>query len=575
MPGHGTHAAPLKTKIDRSQKKSGRLRTLLSGDSPLRTERSSFDCGPKTSSFPGKIDYYQISKYMNLDWQVCSRARLSRDARFDGKFFIGVRTSRVYCRPICPAPTAKEKNCRYFPTAAAAAEAGFRPCLRCRPECSPGTPAWLGTPNTVSRALRLIGESGLEDGGVEVLAERLGVGSRHLRRLFLQHLGATPLAVAQTRRLHFAKKLIDETSLPMSQIALASGFGCVRRFNAGIRKVYHRTPTQIRSLARQTAIQLENEYLFRMRFRPPYNWKGMLAFLAARATPGVEVVEPGSYRRSISLAGSHGYFEVSLDDANHSLVARVQFGNPRSLFFIVERIRAMFDLNADCAAIMQSLRADPALVERVKADPGMRVPGCWNGFELAVRAILGQQITVKGATALAGRIVKSFGQPITTARNLTHLFPPPDVLADAKLTSVGLTKARAETIRVLARAVCDGQINFAGIVETDTFLTRLCEIPGIGKWTAQYVAMRALGEPDAFPSGDLGLLRALALDNSRELEHRAEAWRPWRAYAAMYLWNTASNSKAESAESGALWEGATSQAAEKSGLGDAALPALR
>ncbi len=500
---------------------------------------------------------------MNLDWQVCSRARLSRDARFDGKFFIGVRTSRVYCRPICPARTAKEKNCRYFLTAAAAAESGFRPCLRCRPECSPGTPAWLGTPNTVSRALRLIGASGLEDGGVEALAERLGVGARHLRRLFLQHLGATPLAVAQTRRLHFAKKLIDETRLPMSQVALASGFGCVRRFNAGIRKVYHRTPTQIRSLAHKTAIHLENEYLFRLRFRPPYNWKGMLAFLAARATPGVEVVETGSYRRSISLHGSHGYFEVELDELNHSLVGRVQFGNPRSLFFIVERIRAMFDLNADWASIVRGLRTDPALVERLEADPGLRVPGCWNGFELAVRAILGQQITVKGATALAGRIVKVFGQPISTARNLTHLFPPPEVLADANLASVGLTRARAETIRALARAVCDGQINFAGIVETDAFLTRLCEIPGIGKWTAQYVAMRALGEPDAFPSGDLGLLRALALENSRELEERAEAWRPWRAYAAMYLWNTSSNRKVESPAPRASWDGTTSERAEK------------
>src|SRR5712691_2099815 len=241
---------------------------------------------------------------MNLDWQVCSRARLSRDARFDGKFFIAVLTSRVYCRSICPAPTAKEKNVRYYSSAAAAAEAGFRPCLRCRPECSPGTPAWLGTPNTVSRALRLISESGLEDGGVEVLAERLGVGSRHLRRLFLRHLGATPSAVAQTRRLHFAKKLIDETGLPMNQIALASGFGCVRRFNAGILAVYHRTPTQLRRLVRrQTVIQPENQYLFRLRFRPPYDWHGMLAFLAPRATPGVEVVELGRYRRSISLGG--------------------------------------------------------------------------------------------------------------------------------------------------------------------------------------------------------------------------------------------------------------------------------
>src|ERR1700689_2724329 len=206
---------------------------------------------------------------MNLDWQVCSRARLSRDPRFDGKFFIGGVGSRVYCRPICPAPTAKEKNVRYYPSAAAAAEAGYRPCLRCRPESSPGTPAWMGTSSTVSRALRLIGESGLDDGGVEVLAERLGVGSRHLRRLFLRHLGATPIAVAQTRRLHFAKKLLDETTLPMSHVAQASGFGCVRRFNAGIRKVYHRTPTQIRHLARPKMVQAENQYLFRLRFRPP------------------------------------------------------------------------------------------------------------------------------------------------------------------------------------------------------------------------------------------------------------------------------------------------------------------
>jgi AraC family transcriptional regulator, regulatory protein of adaptative response / DNA-3-methyladenine glycosylase II len=477
---------------------------------------------------------------MSLDWQVCSRARLSRDPRFDGKFFIGVIGSGVYCRPICPAPTAKEKNVRYFPSAAAAAEAGFRPCLRCRPESSPGTPAWLGTSSTVSRALRLIGESGLEDGGVEVLAERLGIGSRHLRRLFLRHLGATPMAVAQTRRLHFAKKLIDETSLPMSQIALASGFGCVRRFNAGLRKVYHRTPTQVRRLARQTEIQPGNQYLFRLHFRPPYHWQGILAFLAARATPGVEAVESASYRRTISLNGRDGYFEVSVDEGRDALLVRIAFGNPHSLFFIIERIRAMFDLSADWAAIVPSLRSDPVLVTRVEADPGLRVPGCWNGFELAVRAILGQQITVKGATALAGRMVSSFGKPFSGSSGLTHLFPPPEALANAKLGDIGLTGARAETIRALARAVCGGKINFEGVVDSDAFLNRLCEIPGIGKWTAQYVAMRALGEPDAFPSSDLGLLRAMALGTTRELEQRAEGWRPWRAYAAMYLWKIAS-----------------------------------
>ena len=480
------------------------------------------------------MGYYRRS--MQLDLQTCSRARLSRDPRFDGKFFIGVLTSGVYCRSICPAPTAKEKNVRYYPTAAAAAEAGFRPCLRCRPECSPGTPAWLGTPNTVSRALRLIDESGLEDGGVEALADRLGVGSRHLRRLFLQHLGATPIEVAHTRRLHFAKKLIDETKLPMSEIAIASGFGSVRRFNAGIQKIYHRTPTQIRRLSRLADEQPNNQYLFRLRYRPPYDWPKMLAFLAARATPGVEVVEHDSYRRTISVGKHHGYFEVSPLADSPALLVRLQIGDPRSLFAIIERVRSMFDLNADWAAIVDGLGTDPALKSRLHAVPGLRVPGCWNAFELTIRAILGQQITVKGATSLAGRIVEFCGIPFAGPAGLTHLFPTPQVLADADLTNVGLTKARAETIRAFASAVRERRINFEGILDTESLLSQLCEVPGIGRWTAQYVAMRALGEPDAFPTGDRGLLRALSIEDERELERRSEAWRPWRAYAAMYLW---------------------------------------
>lgn len=474
---------------------------------------------------------------MKLNLQVCSRARLSRDPRFDGKFFIGVRGSGVYCRPICPAPTAKEKNVRYFETAAAAAEAGFRPCLRCRPECSPGTPAWYGTSNTVSRALRLIAESGLEDGGVEALALRLGVGSRHLRRLFLKHLGATPSAVAHTRRLHFAKKLIDETRLPMSRIAIASGFGCVRRFNAAIQKVYKRTPTRIRKLARPALNQAENQYFFQLRFRPPYHWQGTLAFLAKRAIPGVEAVENGVYRRTISLKGKPGYFEVSLNPAAHSLSVRIQFADPCLLFLIIERIRAMFDLNADWADIARTLKNDPALAGPIRESPGLRIPGCLDGFELAVRAILGQQISVAAASTLAGRLAKTFGVSYPTAKKLTHLFPSPPVLAEADLTKAGLTRSRAETVRALARAVASGQICFDGITNSELFLARLCEIPGIGQWTAQYVAMRALGDTDALPAGDLGLLRALALSNSSELESRSQPWRPWRAYATVYLWH--------------------------------------
>lgn len=476
---------------------------------------------------------------MILDWRVCSRARLSRDARFDGKFFIAVLSTKIYCRPICPARTCNESNVRYYASAAAAAEAGFRPCLRCRPESSPGTPAWLGTSSTVSRALRLISESGLGDGGVEVLAERLGVGSRHLRRLFLRHLGATPMAVAQTRRLHFAKKLIDETSLPMNRIALASGFGCVRRFNADISKFYHRTPTQVRRLARQREIQPGNQYTFRLNYRPPYHWQGLLDFLAPRCTPGVEMVESDCYLRTICVNERLGYFEVCPDQERHLLIVRIEFGDPQTLFFIVERIRSMFDLNADWASIVDTLRSDPTLAARVEAEPGLRVPGCWSGFELATRAILGQQITVKGATALAGRLVSKFGKRFRGPKELTHVFPAPEVLAEAKLANIGLTAARAETISALARAVCDGHISFTGVMDSAVFLNRLCEIPGIGKWTAQYVAMRALGEPDAFPSTDLGLLHAMNLGSYRELERRSGDWRPWRAYAAMYLWRFA------------------------------------
>lgn len=483
-----------------------------------------------------------------LDWQVCSRARLSRDARFDGKFFIGVKGSGVYCRPTCPAPTAKEKNVTYFATAAAAAEAGFRPCLRCRPECSPGTPAWLGTSNTVSRALRLIEESGLEDGGVEHLSERLGIGARHLRRLFLKHLGATPSAVARTRRLHFVKKLIDETSLPMSHIAMAGGFGCVRRFNAAIRMTYRRTPTHIRRIARQKTRLPEDQYLFRLGFRPPYHWDGILGFIAPRAIPGVEFVEGGRYRRTISLNGEDGYFEVGLDESGLGLCVRIQMGDSRALFAIVERIRRMFDLSADWQAIAARLRMDPALAWRVEAMPGLRVPGCWDGFELAVRAILGQQVTVKGASTLAGRLVSEHGKRFASADGLTHLFPKPEILADAKMGSVGLPDARAETIRGLARALCDGKIRFDGIVESEEFLGQLCEIPGIGKWTAQYVAMRALGEPDAMPVGDLGLAHAMGITNAKEIEKRSQAWRPWRAYAAMYLWSVPTRKGATTVE---------------------------
>src|SRR6266496_2680286 len=479
---------------------------------------------------------YFVRRSMSLDPHICLQARLSRDARFDGRFFIGVKSTRIYCRPICPVRTVKENNVRYFPTAAAAAEAGYRPCLRCRPELSPGTPAWLGTSTTVSRALQLISESAMEWEGVETFAARLGIGSRQLRRLFLRHLGANPMAVAKTRRLHLAKKLIDETNLPMGQIAVAAGFGSVRRFNSAFRKTYQKTPTQIRRLAGSVTVQSDNEYLFRLQFRPPFHWQGLLAFLSRRVIPGVETCEGDRYCRNISLNGHSGSLGVSLEKSGLALEVRISFPEPRWLFLIIERLRRMFDLGADPREIAAHLNADPLLALRIEAMPGLRVPGCWDGFELAVRAILGQQVSVAGASTLAGRLVRTFGTPVVVSKELTHIFPAPEKLAESDLIKIGLPKARAECIRSLARAVRDRKIAFSGAVNAEEFLSQFSELPGIGPWTAQYVSIRAFGEPDAFPAGDLGLLRALGLRNPRELESRAQRWRPWRAYAAMYLW---------------------------------------
>jgi AraC family transcriptional regulator, regulatory protein of adaptative response / DNA-3-methyladenine glycosylase II len=476
---------------------------------------------------------------MFIDTATCSRARYVRDPRFDGRFFIGVLTTGIYCRPICPARPPKEENVRYFPTAAAAAEAGLRPCLRCRPEASPGTPAWLGTSATVSQALRLISESALEDGGMDALAARLGMGARHLRRLFMQHLGASPVTVAQTRRLHFAKRLLDESNLPMQQVAIASGFGSVRRFNACFLKTYRRSPGRLRRLRSQPATR-ENEYRFLLRFRPPFAWNSLLEFLAPRATPGVEVVEHGAYRRTFSLHGKVGWLEAALAPSADAIDLRIYYPQPRFLFQIVERARSMFDLAADPNQYVRQFKRDPLLRGRVSANPGLRVPGFWDGFELAVRAILGQQVSVSGATTLAGRLVREFGTPLASVPGLSHVFPIAERLVDADLSRIGLPRARAHSIRSLARAVSAGEISFSGVVNVEDFTERFCQLPGIGAWTAQYVAMRALGEPDAFPGGDLGLLRAAGIDNARKLEARAEAWRPWRAYAAMYLWQTTS-----------------------------------
>jgi len=479
---------------------------------------------------------------MEPDVKICERARRARDPRFDGRFFIGVVTTGIYCRPVCPVAAPKPANARYFPSAAAAAEAGFRPCLRCRPESSPGTPAWMGSSASVSRALRLISEGFLDTLGVDDLAGRLGIGGRQMRRLFLRHLGATPVAVAQTRRLHSAKKLIDETNLPITQIAFAAGFGSIRRFNAIFQALYGRSPRELRRIGpRARAAGEPNEYRFRLAFRPPYDWQALAAFLSPRATPGVETVTAQSYRRTISIDGRSGFLEAHPVAGAPCLELRVHFPDPRTLLHILERARRMFDLGADPGEIGRHLRRDPLLAEAVSRRPGLRVPGAWDGFELAVRAVLGQQVTVKGATTLAGRLVEAFGEQ--SEHGL--LFPAAESLAEADYERLGLTRTRAQTVRELARAACRGRISFKGAGGLDSFVGELTAIPGIGEWTAQYVAMRALGEPDAFPANDLGLLRTVGNVEGRmtanALEKRSQAWRPWRAYAAMHLWTAAAD----------------------------------
>ena len=452
-----------------------------------------------------------------MDADICYRAGLARDARFDGLFFTAVRSTRVFCRPICPARTPLRKNVEYYPNAAAAIAAGYRPCLRCRPEVSPDLPVWAGTSATVNRALRLIEDGALDQGSTQDLADRLGLTDRHLRRLFLEHVGVPPVAVAQTRRTLFAKSLITDTNLPFSEIAFASGFSSLRRFNEAVRSTYRRNPKELRRVAPpETAAESSIE--LKLHYRPPYHFAAFLGFVGPRAIPGLEQVDAHSYRRAAVI--------VTQCAVKNYLVARVAPASVKNLRGIAEQVRSFFDLRANSSEIASHLGKSAVLKNIVERHPGLRVPGCWDGFELAVRALLGQQVTVKGATTLAGRLVERFGPP------------KPEILAGANLAVIGLPKARAESIRGFARAVADGRVRFDGAVSSQEMIGRMCELAGVGPWTANYIAMRALADPDAFPASDLGLLKAVGLTSERRLAEMAEAWRPWRAYAAMYLWQT-------------------------------------
>jgi len=482
---------------------------------------------------------------MDLDHDACYRAVKLRDARFDGRFFTAVKTTGIYCRPVCPARTPRPENVTFFPTAAAAQEAGFRPCLRCRPETAPDMGAWRGTSSTVSRALALIELGALDQSSIGALADRLGMGERQLRRLFRQHLGASPIAVAQTRRVLLAKQLIHETRLPMTEVAFAAGFNSIRRFNEAFLALFGRAPGELRRLGGpDIAVASDGEFSLLLRYQSPYDWPAMLEFLRQRAIPGMERVADGCYSRTIHLDGVQGTVSVQAAEGN-ALRARIRIPKLSTLPAIIARLRRVFDLAADPLRISAHLATDPILAPLVARRPGLRVPGAWDGFELAIRAVLGQQITVVAAVRLAGRLVASHGEPMTVPdRDLTHVFPTPEALAVADLTTLGMPRTRAATLSAVAAAVIADADLFGANCGLDEAVLRLRSIRGVGEWTAQYIALRQLREPDAFPAADIGLMRALANDQGRrpaadELLARAEKWRPWRAYAAQHLWAAA------------------------------------
>jgi len=479
------------------------------------------------------------------DPHICEQARLSRDSRFDGLFFTAVSSTGIYCRPVCPAPRPKRENVSYYTNAAAAEAAGFRPCLRCRPELAPGNDSWQRGDHVVARALKLIEHGMLEDESLEALALRVGVGARQLRRLFVDRVGAPPISVHTTRRLLFAKQLLTETVMPVTEVALASGFRSLRRFNAAFLQANRIPPRELRRHPRSAP---GAALVLRLGYRPPYDFEALLAFLRGRALPGVELVDEHSYARVFGPADAPGWLRLSAwPDGEHALRLQLHCPQPAQLLGVVTKLRRMFDLDANPQAIADTFQQDPILAPLIARRPGLRLPGGWDGFEIAVRAILGQQISVAAARTLATRIVQRWGEALPTSPmpGLERLFPSPAALAQADLREIGLTSARAATVRGMAQALLDGRVDFRAEQTLDEFVSRWIALPGIGEWTAHYMAMRALSDPDAFPAADLILRREATTDvvplSTKALTMRANEWRPWRAYAVMHLWRGASD----------------------------------
>lgn len=477
---------------------------------------------------------------MILDPDQCYQAVLTHDARFDGRFFVAVRTTRIYCRPICRVKSPMRKNCGFFSHAAAAEAAGYRPCKRCRPELAPGNSPMEVSSQLARATAWHISEDFLADHSLAELADKLGVTDRQMRRVFREEFGVSPVEFWQTQRLLLAKQLLTDSSMPVTSVALVSGFQSLRRFNALLKARYRMSPTELRKSQRPPVNGSDPGFAFHLSYRPPLDWEQLLAFLAHRAIPQVEAVQGGSYFRTVHVTRQDrkyaGHLEVRHEPGRHMLAVSLSDVLLPVSAFVLERVKRLFDLHADPTAI------DAALGALAEESPGLRVPGSFNGFEMTVRAILGQQVSVAGARTLAGRVVVRFGAPVTTPHPfLTHLFPTPTRIASATVDDIGrlgITGQRAETIIALARAIKSGALRLEPGRRVEETLDQLRTIPGIGEWTAQYIAMRALSWPDAFPHTDLGVRKALDETNSKKILEIAEQWRPWRAYAVLHLWNS-------------------------------------
>jgi AraC family transcriptional regulator of adaptative response / DNA-3-methyladenine glycosylase II len=470
---------------------------------------------------------------MNLDPEACYRALAAKDSRFDGLFFVGVKTTGIYCRCVCTARSVRRENCTFYSNAAAAEQAGFRPCLICRPELAPGRARVDAVSRLAAAAVRRIEDGALTDTSLTDLALELGVSGRHLRRAVVEHCGVAPVELLQTQRLLEAKRLLMDTALPIGDVAYASGFSSLRRFNTLFRDRYRLTPTEIRRAKK--SIKPESLVL-EIGFRAPYDWDSMVSFLGLRAVPGVEAIDKGRYLRAVKIGASTGWIAVSPSRNKNSLEVEVSSGLAKAIPQVLRRVRRLFDTSSEPEAIAE------ALGELAAGHPGMRVPGAFDGFEAATRAILGQQITVVGARTLAGRMAERFGAPVETPfEGLTTPFPSAETIAEASVDSIGslgIVGKRAKALIEIAQALLRRELRLVPGADVDQTVERLCQIDGIGQWTAQYIAMRALSYPDAFPHVDLGLMKALGTRNAADVLTAAEKWRPWRAYAVLHLWRT-------------------------------------